>query len=224
MKPKLVESEDKKHKRYIEGIRNTLVNLENHADEVSGITESGWVAIRASHRLLKEYLELLEKQGEHIGSNPSNLKPLSMKVYISGKMRGMTEEESRRKFKEAEFHLKALGYEVVHPWDTEQEKKKHCKEWCDYILFDLKILSECDSIYMLDNWQDSWGAKCEHAYAWGRGMNVMYQKQGFRSIPSELMNPVYEQLRPLVFELAEHNLPNSKFRINFEVGTVTIEF
>ena len=98
-----------------------------------------------------------------------------MKVYISGKMRGMTEEESRSKFKEAELHLKALGCEVVNPWDTEQEKKKHCKQWGDYILFDLKILSECDSIYMLDNWQDSWGAKCEHAYACGRDMKVLYQ-------------------------------------------------
>ena len=98
-----------------------------------------------------------------------------MKVYISGKMRGMTEEESRRKFKEAELHLKALGCEVINPWDTEQEKKKHCKQWGDYILFDLKILSECDSIYMLDNWQDSWGAKCEHAFASGRGMEIIYE-------------------------------------------------
>lgn len=98
-----------------------------------------------------------------------------MKVYISGKMRGLPEEESRRKFKEAQLYLKALGSEVINPWDDEDDKKRRCKDWGDFILYDLGILKTCDAIYMLDNWQESNGAKCEHAFASGMDMEIFYE-------------------------------------------------
>ena len=45
------------------------------------------------------------------------------KVYISGKMRYLDEEESRRLFLEAQRKFESEGYEVVNPWDLEKEKK-----------------------------------------------------------------------------------------------------
>jgi hypothetical protein len=36
-------------------------------------------------------------------------------VYISGKMSGLTEEEYRKNFKDAENRLAELGYNVVNP-------------------------------------------------------------------------------------------------------------
>ena len=90
-------------------------------------------------------------------------------------MRGLPEEKSRKKFKEAEIYLKFMGFDVVNPWNTEDEKKRNCKDWGDFILYDLKIIKTCDSIFMLDNWKNSQGAKCEHAFACGMKINVIYQ-------------------------------------------------
>lgn len=104
----------------------------------------------------------------------ANLKP--KKVYISGKMRGMDEQESRAKFKAAEAMLTYHGYEVINPWNDEEKKKKACKKWEDFIIYDLKVIKRCDVIYMLDNWEDSWGAKCEYAFANGRNMEILFEK------------------------------------------------
>lgn len=97
-----------------------------------------------------------------------------MKIYISGKMRGLPEDESRRLFKAAENYLVELGHDVINPWDSEDDKKRQCKVWADFILYDLQILKTCDAIFMLSNWQDSDGAKCEHAFASGRHMKIIY--------------------------------------------------
>lgn len=112
-----------------------------------------------------------------------------MKIYISGKMRGLPENESRELFKTAEQYLTGLGHDVVNPWNSELEKDASCNEWADYIMFDLNILKTCDAIYMLDNWEDSWGAKCEYAFACGRGMEIIYEtkrsmtEDGLYSLP-----------------------------------------
>ena len=41
---------------YISGIRKGLLDIENNAENINGLTESQWVAIRAAHRLLGEYI------------------------------------------------------------------------------------------------------------------------------------------------------------------------
>lgn len=47
--------EDKEH---LDRIRATLLEIENSASKINGLTESQWVAIRAAHRLLGEYKSL----------------------------------------------------------------------------------------------------------------------------------------------------------------------
>lgn len=42
--------------------------------------------------------------------------------------------------------------------------------------------------------------------------------------PDQVLNAVYDQLRPLVIELAKYSLPNEEVKINFEVGEVTFKF
>lgn len=97
-----------------------------------------------------------------------------LKIYISGKMRGMDEEESRQLFSAAAEMFEEEGCKVINPWDIEDEKKKVCKDWGDFILYDLPILKECDAIVMLPNWKDSFGAQCEWAFASGMGIKVLY--------------------------------------------------
>ncbi len=46
---------------YISGIREELLSIENNAKDIGGLTESQWVAIRAAHRLLGEYIEQEQK-------------------------------------------------------------------------------------------------------------------------------------------------------------------
>lgn len=46
-----------------------------------------------------------------------------------------------------------------------------------FIEGDLEILKRCDAIYMLNNWQDSVGAKLELTKAQEVGLEIYYEKQ-----------------------------------------------
>lgn len=58
----IIESFEKQGKQnlvnidYISGIRKGLLDIENNAENINGLTESQWVAIRAAHSLLGEYI------------------------------------------------------------------------------------------------------------------------------------------------------------------------
>jgi hypothetical protein len=39
----------------------------------------------------------------------------------------------------------------------------------------LYALSQCDKIYMLKNWKESNGAKCEYWFAKGMGIEIMFE-------------------------------------------------
>ena len=45
---------------YVSGIRKELLSIEDNAENVVGLTESQWVAIRAAHRLLGEYIDKVQ--------------------------------------------------------------------------------------------------------------------------------------------------------------------
>lgn len=49
---------------YVSGIRKELLGIEDNAKNIDGLTESQWVAIRAAHRLLGEYVEQEQKPVE----------------------------------------------------------------------------------------------------------------------------------------------------------------
>ena len=134
-----------------------------------------------------------------------------MKIYISGKMRGLPEEESRKKFEAARQYLIELGHDVVNPWDSEKDKEEQCLEWEDYILYDLRIIKHCDALFMLDNWQDSDGAKCEHAFARGRGMEIIYEEQ-----PEKTYTLIWQNIREIDHIL--RNLRNENRTFDFPNG------
>lgn len=43
-------------------------------------------------------------------------------------------------------------------------------------------------------------------------------------IPDNVLNAVYDQMRPFVIELARYNVASESITINFEVAKMTIEF
>lgn len=83
-----------------------------------------------------------------------------MKVYISGPITGVDNYE--KNFSGAETKLKALGLKVINPADPSHGLEDN---WENYMKRDIKMLMDCDAIYMLDNWKTSPGAVIEHALA-----------------------------------------------------------
>lgn len=81
-----------------------------------------------------------------------------MKVYISGPITGLLYEEVEKAFNEAEVRLQERGYEVVNPLKNGLPRES---TWNEHMRADLKLLLDCDAIYMLDGWNNSKGAMIE---------------------------------------------------------------
>lgn len=95
------------------------------------------------------------------------------KIYISGKISGLTPDEYRANFLEAARQLHAQGYEVINPIfngvDATQPWQVHMKA-------DIRLLLECDAIYMLPNWELSNGATLEREIAKALDFVIEYER------------------------------------------------
>ncbi len=102
------------------------------------------------------------------------------KIYVSGKITGLTYMEASRLFQKAETKLLAQGLEVVNPFKlsplcmTEREGGK--PHWTDHMRADIIELCRCNEIYMMEGWENSKGANIERQLAIDLGMNVIYEK------------------------------------------------
>jgi hypothetical protein len=114
----------------------------------------------------------LESTKENIPLLPYANKKSCIKVYLSGKMTGLTPKEFSRNFKEAEKKVKkdlSKSYDkvlIVNP-DHKSINTKH--GWCyeDCMETDFNAIKLCDAIFMLKNWETSNGAKRELMIAKG---------------------------------------------------------
>jgi hypothetical protein len=107
-----------------------------------------------------------------------------MKIYISGKISGLSESEYTANFRNTEKHVKekykrkvtfkisgggghmATFYQkpkVVNPLNI--KPFLGIKNWHCYMIPDIYNLLKCDAIYMMDNWSQSRGARIELAIA-----------------------------------------------------------
>ena len=84
----------------------------------------------------------------------------NMKIYISGKISDVAEK------------LQSLGHEVTNPL---YNGLSETDPWEDHIAKDIINLIGCEGIYMLQGWEDSQGARIEHAIAKEIGLKVMYE-------------------------------------------------
>jgi hypothetical protein len=99
-------------------------------------------------------------------------------VYLSGKMTGLEESEYREKFRNAEMFYRACGYEVVNPCNLSEMvlQRKPNAGYEDFMREDLKALSGCTHIALLEGWETSAGAKQEKAEAKRLGVKIIYFK------------------------------------------------
>lgn len=85
-----------------------------------------------------------------------------MKVYISGRITGISYDTVKRRFGLAEEFLTSLSLEPVNPL---KNRLSRSDAWIDHMCNDIKMLHECSAIYMLDGWMDSVGATIEYDFA-----------------------------------------------------------
>ena len=97
-----------------------------------------------------------------------------MQVYISGKITGLPITEAERRFREAEELLKALNLNPINPMKNGLPLGA---TWEEHMAKDIELLKKCDVIFMLDNWQESRGARIEYDFAVGAGKEVMFEQQ-----------------------------------------------
>ena len=106
-------------------------------------------------------------------------------VYIAGAVTGEDFDHCFYKFMKAEKHLKDKGYEVINPMKEDRKIKLTAKmmktpfdvdSWGGIMIILLaKLYKKADSIYMLQDWQSSQGAKIEKIFAERCGKEVMYE-------------------------------------------------
>ena len=95
-----------------------------------------------------------------------------MKIYISGQITGLSEETARYNFTMAHLNLRQQGHDPVNPMLLPHN---HGKTWAEYMREDIHALLDCEAIYMLENWQESKGARIEFGLAIELGMKIIFQ-------------------------------------------------
>ena len=94
------------------------------------------------------------------------------RVYISGAITGTTDYMER--FAIAELKLLSLGYEVINP-SIILSHIPTTSLHDEYMHISYALMDICDTICMIDGWQNSMGAKLEYDYAIEKCMMVMYE-------------------------------------------------
>lgn len=87
------------------------------------------------------------------------------RVYISGAMTGIPEFNAPA-FQKAYFDLQEADYFPVLPVPYVDGKS-----YQEYLRDDIKLLMDCDGIYMLSGWQESNGSRLEHMVALACGID-----------------------------------------------------
>lgn len=96
------------------------------------------------------------------------------RVYISGPIAHYDLQERMATFKAAERHIRAAGYHPVNPFDNGLPQSA---PWRDHMKADIKLLLDCQYIYMLPDWELSKGCKLELDVASSCGIKVLLSIQ-----------------------------------------------
>lgn len=95
-------------------------------------------------------------------------------IYISGAITKIGVMKAMAIFNNTELKLKEQGYEVINPCRTNATLPQLSHE--DYMVTSIAMLSLCDTIFMLEGWEDSEGAKEELQYALEHGYKVIVEE------------------------------------------------
>lgn len=91
-------------------------------------------------------------------------------IYISGAITGTSDYMER--FKKAQDTLESKGHTVINPALVNSNLPEKCTH-DDYMTVSMALLSLCNIIYLLDDWNHSVGAKEEVAWAIEHGLLII---------------------------------------------------
>ncbi len=94
------------------------------------------------------------------------------KVYISGAIAHYDMDERKKAFKDAVVHLEMRGFEPVNPFNNGLPQPG---DWHDHMKADMRMLLDCQYIYMLKGWWVSKGAKLELDVATSCGLKPLFE-------------------------------------------------
>ena len=80
------------------------------------------------------------------------------KVYISGPISGLEISVVRQRFDTAKKTLIEAGFTPVSPLENGLPL---CASYAEHMARDIEMLSECQAVYMLKDWEKSNGCKVE---------------------------------------------------------------
>ena len=83
-------------------------------------------------------------------------------------------------FEAAAATLRAKGYNVISPNETESVDHDAPKPWTYYLQKDIKLMMGCDHLVLLPGWEDSRGASLEYYIAQKLGFTVYF---GVENVP-----------------------------------------
>ena len=106
------------------------------------------------------------------------------KIYLSGPISGYDYEERKDVFGKIKDILETMGYDVSNPLDNGLSNMATTHQ---HMRRDLKMLLDCDEIFMLCDWNRSAGCKTELDVAVAAGMEVWFETP---FTPSEIISPL----------------------------------
>jgi hypothetical protein len=98
-------------------------------------------------------------------------------IYVAGKYRAETQEgvdANIKKARDAAIKLWKQGWAVICPHLNTAHFDGEAPDEV-WITGDLEILSRCDAIFLMNNWQQSAGAKLERERALELGLVMWYE-------------------------------------------------
>ena len=98
------------------------------------------------------------------------------KIYIAGPMTGI-KDLNEEAFTQAETKLIRNGWTTINPHTLGSLglNPKDPYYFPRIMRRDFEELERCHAIYMIDGWEFSPGASCEHAYAKVRDLEIYYE-------------------------------------------------
>lgn len=92
-------------------------------------------------------------------------------VYISGPITGHDIEECKVAFGNIQEYLERRGFNVVNPLSENGYDPN--KSYEQYMRDDLKLLLDCDYIYLMAGWDNSKGCQAEYLVALTCGISIL---------------------------------------------------
>ncbi|WP_443738457.1 DUF4406 domain-containing protein [Treponema sp.] len=127
------------------------------------------VSTQQGFEIICKRLDASEKENAELNNEKGKAEMTEEKrkkrVYISGQITGLDEAEYKALFNKAADVLRQFGYEPVNPATLDETENTKNWSWHDYMKRDIKMMCDCDYIYLLPNWRNSKGAKFEYMVA-----------------------------------------------------------